>query len=163
MQVQIQRTGHRGKLVRLSVIRELSAARYCRWVPLLGHVQAGALTEAVEEAEGYLPVDGRPSAEELFALQIQGESMRDAGMLPGDVVIVRAQSRVDSGAIAVALVGTEATVKTFYRRDGQVELHPANPSFDVIVLDPDEVEIIGEVVEVRRYLDGLPLLDSVPL
>ena len=122
-------------------------------VPLLGRVPAGALDTAVEDLEGYLPVQTRRSAGELFGLRIQGESMRDAGILPGDVVVVRRQPRAEAGDIVVALVGDEATVKRLRFRGKRVELKPENPAFEPIVLDPAEVKLLGKVIEVRRFLE----------
>ena len=120
-------------------------------VPLLGQVQAGALTTAMEETEEYISVDHRVSGE-LFALRVRGESMMDAGILPGDTVVVRQQASADSGDIVVALVGDEATVKRLLINRGRVELHPENDRFEVIVPPLDELIILGRVVEVRRYL-----------
>jgi repressor LexA len=123
-------------------------------VPLLGQVQAGDLTTAVQSPEGFLPVHprrGRP--EDLFALRVRGRSMVGAGILPGDLVVVRRQPTADDGEIVVALVGDEATVKRLRRRRGHVELEPANPRFRPIIVEPEEVTILGKVVEVRRLLD----------
>ena len=121
-------------------------------VPLLGRVQAGVLTEAVEDREDYLPVRSRHSPDDLFGLRVHGESMTGAGILPGDVVIVRRRPTASSGDLVVALVDDEATVKRFRRRGRRVELHPENPAFDVIIPDPRELRILGVVVEVRRHL-----------
>ncbi|RMF16717.1 MAG: repressor LexA [Candidatus Dadabacteria bacterium] len=122
-------------------------------VPVLGRVQAGALTTAVEDLDGYVPVEAGV-AEECFALRVQGESMRDAGILPGDLVIVRRQDTANDGDIVVALVGDEATVKRLRRRQGRVELHPENPDFEPIVVEDhgEFVGILGKVIEVRRRL-----------
>jgi len=125
-----------------------------RLVPLLGRVQAGALNYAVEDLEGYVPVQSRREPDEMFGLRVQGESMTGAGILPGDIVIVRRQPKADSGEIVVALVGDEATVKRLRLRGRRVELHPANPDFDVIAPDPDELTLLGKVVEVRRQLES---------
>jgi repressor LexA len=122
-----------------------------RLVPLLGRVQAGALSTAIEDLEGYLPIQSTRSSEELFGLRVRGESMSGVGILPGDVVIVRRQPEARSGEIVVALVGDEATVKRLRMRGRRVELHPENPDFDVIV--PDTLTLLGKVVEVRRYLE----------
>lgn len=128
------------------------ADRRPRMVPLLGRVQAGELTEAIENLEGYVGVDHEGSDEELFALRVRGRSMEGAGIHEGDIVIVRKQATADSGRIVVALVDNEATVKRLKRSGRRVELHPENPDFSVIV--PDEgVELLGVVVEVRRYLE----------
>ena len=121
--------------------------------PLLGRVPAGALDEAVEDPDGYLPVDARgAAADELFALRVRGESMTGAGILPGDIVIVRRQPTAASGDIVVARVDGDATVKTFRPRGRYVELRPENPAFEPIVLDAGAVVVLGRVVEVRRIL-----------
>ncbi len=120
-------------------------------VPLLGRVPAGALDEAIEDPDGYLSVDARVS-DDLFALRVRGESMTGAGILPGDLVVVRRQPTAKNGDIVVALVESEATVKTFKSRGRRVELCPENPVFDAIVLDANEVTILGKVIEVRRTL-----------
>ena len=123
-----------------------------RLVPLLGRVPAGSLDAAVEELEGWLPVRSRGGAGELFALRVRGESMTGAGILPGDVVVVRRQRTARPGEIVVALVGDEATVKWLRLRGKRVELHPDNPAFEPIVPDPRELTLLGRVVEVRREL-----------
>lgn len=200
-------------------------------VPLLGRVQAGGLNTAVEDYEGYIPVQAGPGMESakpplaragtaaphgvagdsghagdpardgsatlpsqpratgdatmkpasvpvdhvsaggdahlratpptidttgrLFALRIQGESMTGAGIMPGDVVIVRSQPTANNGDIVVALAGDEATVKRLRVARGRIELHPENPDFDPLVFAPDECVILGKVVEVRRYVEPL--------
>jgi repressor LexA len=122
-------------------------------VPLLGRVPAGSLDAAVEELEGYLPTQSRHAPGELFALRVRGESMRGAGILAGDVVIVRRQRTAASGEIVVALVGDEATVKRLRLRGKRVELHPENPDFEPTVPDPRELRLLGKVIEVRRRLE----------
>lgn len=137
-----------------------------RLVPLLGRVPAGPLDLAVEEVEGYLP-SRFGSDDEMFALRVQGDSMRDAGIMDGDLAIVRRQPTASSGSIVVALIGDEATVKTLYIRNsagavdssstggcGHIELRPENSDYQPIVPNPDEVQILGKVVEVRRLLEG---------
>ena len=126
------------------------------WVGLVGRVAAGGLSLAVEEAEGQVPVRSRPGAE-LFALRVRGESMVGAAILDGDVVVVRRQATAESGEIVVARVGDEATVKRLRLVSGRVELHPENPSFAPIVVEPNTVEILGKVVEVHRHLEPVDL------
>lgn len=121
-------------------------------VPLLGRVQAGPLTTAVEDIEGYVPVQTRATGE-LFALTVEGESMLGAGILPGDIAIVRQQPTARTGDIVVALVGDEATVKTLRLEDGRVELHPANSDYAPIIPEPHELVILGKVIEIRRNLE----------
>ena len=124
-----------------------------RLVPRLGRVQAGALSEAIEDPDGWIPVDGALGEHELFALTVKGESMLGAGILPDDTVVVRRQSIARDGEIVVALVRDEATVKRLRLHRGRIELHPENPAFSPIVLGGrEEVRILGRVVEVRRRL-----------
>lgn len=124
-----------------------------RLVPRLGRVQAGALSEAIEDPDGWIPVDGAMGEHEMFALTVRGESMIGAGILPDDLVIVRRQNIARDGEIVVALVRDEATVKRLRLRAGRLELHPENPAFAPIVLHGGaEVRILGRVVEVRRRL-----------
>jgi repressor LexA len=122
-------------------------------VPLLGRVPAGPLDLAVEELEGHVPVQTRRSPGELFSLRVRGDSMKDAGILDGDVVVVRRQQSADPGTIVVAMVGDEATVKRFHVKRGRIELHPANDAYAPIVPEPGDVKILGKVVEVRRVLE----------
>jgi repressor LexA len=125
-------------------------------IPLLGRVPAGPLDAAIENLEGYMPVQVGRRPAELFGLRVRGESMTGAGILPGDIVVVRHQARAEVGDIVVALVGDEATVKRLKIRRGRVELHAENPRFEPLTPDPKDVRILGKVVEVRRYLEGAP-------
>ena len=136
----------------------LRGFQHPRLVPVLGRVQAGALSTAIEDFEGYVPVEspvGR-SPDEIFALRVRGESMTGAGIFPGDLVLVRRQDAARSGEIVVALVEDEATVKRL-RIAGpsgkRLELHPDNPAFEVIVPKHGECRILGKVIEVRRSLE----------
>ena len=122
-------------------------------VPLLGRVPAGPLDLAVEDLESHLPVQTRRTPGELFGLRVRGDSMKDAGILDGDVVVVRRQSRADSGDIVVAMIGDEATVKRFRMKRGRIELHPENDAYQPIVPEPGDVKILGKVVEIRRVLE----------
>lgn len=129
-------------------------------VPLLGRVQAGRLSEAMQEPEGYLSIDTRTKNEELFALRVRGESMTGAGILPGDVVIVRRQPEAEPGDVVVAMVEDEATVKTLRRKGGRWILQPENSDFPPIIPPPQTLLILGKVVEVRRYLEKLALIEA---
>ena len=124
-------------------------------VPLLGRVPAGPLDEAIEDHEDYLTVQtGRAAdgVDSLFALRVNGESMRDAGIFDGDIVVVRRRATARSGQIVVAMVGDEATVKRLRLHRDRVELHPENSDFEPIVPRPDDVRLLGTVIEVRRSL-----------
>jgi repressor LexA len=129
-------------------------ARPAAHVPLLGRVPAGPLEEAIEDVEEHLPVEGRDEPERYFALRVKGDSMVGAGILDGDLVIVRRQDRAVSGDVVVAKVGDEATVKRLRLRGRRVELHAENPAYAPIIPEAEAVEIVGKVVEVRRRLEG---------
>jgi len=124
-----------------------------RMVPVLGRVQAGALTSAVEDLEGYVPISSSDQSE-CFALRVRGMSMIGIGILPGDLVIVRQQETANPGDIVVALVEDEATVKTLRVNGDRPELHAENPAFRPIFPDPEELRILGKVIEVRRIFDS---------
>ena len=123
-------------------------------VPLLGDVAAGVGVLAGENVEEVLPVpEDLTGSGELFMLRVRGDSMIDAGILDGDLVVVRHQPDAEPGDVVVAgIPDGEATVKTFRRRRGRVLLVPSNPSFAEIELPPDEVTIYGKVVTVLRRL-----------
>ena len=119
-------------------------------VPLVGNVAAGTPILAQECVEEYLPFDTNGLVGEHFALRVRGESMLNAGILPGDLVVVHQQPEAHNGEIVVALFEDEATVKTLSRRDGHTWLLPENDAYEPI--DGDHAEIIGKVVGVvRRY------------
>lgn len=119
-------------------------------IPVVGSVAAGLPHPAEECIEDYLTFDTQGLSGEHFALRVRGESMLDAGILPGDLVVVHRQQEVHSGEIVVALFEDEATVKTYRRKDGHVWLMPANDDYTPI--DGDRAEILGKVVAVvRRY------------
>lgn len=134
---------------------QLPDARPMSLIPVLGRVQAGGFTTAFQEWEGQVAVCAA-SPEGLFALRVRGESMRDAGILPDDLVVVRQQANAESGEIVVALLDDEATVKTLRKRGRRIELHPANPAFSVLAPEPGQCQLLGKVVEVRRYFEGGP-------
>lgn len=120
-------------------------------IPVLGNVAAGAPILAQECVEEYLSFQPDGGAEEHFALRVRGESMLHAGILPGDLVVVKPANEARNGEIVVALFEDEATVKTFRREaDGHVWLLPENPEYEPI--DGQDCQIIGKVVSVvRRY------------
>ena len=131
-------------------IRLVGQAENVISVPLIGTVAAGQPILAVEQAEEYLPYNGRVSKDKpLFALKVKGESMIWAGILDGDIVFAERTPVANNGEIVVALVGDEATVKTFYKENGHFRLQPENDAFEPIIVK--EVTILGKVVAVLRY------------
>lgn len=116
-------------------------------VPIVGTVAAGQPITAVENLEGCLPWEG---GEGWFALRVKGESMKNAGILPGDLVVVRPQPTAETGEIVVALLEDEATVKRFSRGPDGVWLLPENEAFSPI--DGRRATILGVVRGVvRKY------------
>ena len=117
-------------------------------IPVVGNVAAGAPILAQECIEDYLTFDTRGRAGEYFALRVRGQSMVKAGILPGDLVIVRRQNTACNGEIVVALLGEEATVKRFHQENGQIWLLPENDGYQPI--DGSGCEILGRVAAVLR-------------
>ena len=120
-------------------------------IPLLGSVAAGSPILAEECIEDYITFDTEGLVGEHFALKVRGESMLNAGILPGDLVIVHQGQRVRNGDIVVALFEDEATVKTYrMEKDGHIWLLPENEDYEPI--DGEGCAILGRVVAViRRY------------
>ena len=114
-------------------------------IPVVGVVTAGLPILAVENQEGYLSWDGDPGC---FALRVRGDSMINAAILSGDLVVVRPQQSADDGQIVVARIGDEATVKRLRRRGGEICLMPENDNYAPI--DGTEAELIGIVKAVVR-------------
>jgi len=124
-----------------------------REVPLVGRIAAGSPVLATEDIEDVfsLPTSLVGSGP-VFMLRVRGDSMVDAGILDGDLVVVRRQPDANDGDIVAAMIeGEEATVKRLYRRDGQIVLHAENPAYPDMVFDGD-VAILGKVVSVLRRL-----------
>lgn len=117
-------------------------------VPVLGRVTAGVPILAVEDIEGYLPFPQK-SGKELFALHVMGLSMRDAGILDGDYVVVERTPTADDGEIVVAMIDEEATVKRLFREPDGIRLQPENPDFEPIY--SDNASLLGRVIAVLRY------------
>ena len=114
-------------------------------IPIVGLVTAGLPILAQENWEGTIPWEGEPNC---FALRVRGDSMVGAGILSGDLVVVRPQSDAVNGEIVVALLGDEATVKRFHRDDSGVWLLPENPAYQPI--DGREAQILGKVKALYR-------------
>ena len=119
-------------------------------VPILGDVAAGSPILAEQNIDDYLTFDCDGREDEYFALRVRGESMLNAGILPGDLVVVRRQPTAHNGEIVVALLGEEATVKRLQRKDGQIWLLPENEAYQPI--NGNDASVLGKVTAVvRRY------------
>ncbi len=118
-------------------------------LPLVGRIAAGSPVLAVENVESRVSLS---RFRNCFLLKVAGESMRDAGIVEGDMVIVRSQAEPRNNDIVVALLGDEATVKRFQRNEDGVTLLPENPDFEPIVVsrDREDFRIIGVVVGLLR-------------
>lgn len=120
-------------------------------IPLVGQVAAGKPILAEENIEEVLKLSGLfPHDQDLFALRVQGESMIGAGILPGDILIVRQQPTANIGDIVVALIGDSGTVKRYGRAGDQIRLEPANPDYQPIITR--SARIAGKVIGVIRQV-----------
>ena len=124
-------------------------------IPLIGTVAAGAPMFAPENQLGELLVDAATvRSGRHFALKVSGQSMIDAGIHSGDLLVIRQQPLADHRDIVVALLNDEATVKRLHHRNGEISLIPENPRFKPIPVGPeDDLRIVGKVVAVRRSSD----------
>ena len=137
------------------IIRDAKASRAIRLgieydsslVPVVGKITAGQPILAIEEIEDYIPYPTK-DAEGLFALRVSGMSMRDAGILDGDIIIADKNVSCHSGDIVIGMDGDDATVKRLLIKDGQVIYMPENPDFSPIY--PVEPNVIGKVIGCYR-------------
>ena len=150
-------TRRSGKSRSMLIVDSASQQQKAVKVPVIGTVAAGMPILAQQNIEQYIdfPVFRRSLVNEtLFALRIKGESMIEAGILDGDLVIVQRCQTAENGTIVVAMVdsddGPSATVKTFYRENGHFRLQPENSSMEPIIVD--QVAILGKVISlIRNY------------
>jgi len=157
----LQRRASAGRTSRALTLVDPGAAPVYRPIPILGRIAAGSPLLAEENREGELPV--APSAladrgEDVFALRVRGQSMIDAHIMEGDLVLVRRQETAQPNDIVVALLESEAggdveaTVKRYLRDGPRVVLKPENPTMKPIVVDPAErqVKVLGKVIGLLR-------------
>jgi repressor LexA len=134
----------------LDVVRDL---RPRRPLPLVGQVAAGSPTLAEDNIEDLVDVPGFLRRDDGdFVLRISGDSMVEAGILDGDLVVVHPQQQAANGEIVVARVENEATTKRFFNEGRTIRLQPENENYNPIIVNADEVDLIGLVVGVLRQL-----------
>jgi len=124
-------------------------------LPIVGTVRAGQLSTAIEDIQGYYSVDQvAVKGDNCFFLKVRGDSMINAGILDGDLVLVRPQQIANNKDTVVAMIDGEATVKWFYKEQDHIRLQPANPDMNPILIYPEdgEVTIVGRVTGVYRQL-----------
>jgi len=125
-----------------------------RELPILGKIAAGTPIEAIQQERDRMPVpESLLGAGEHFVLEIQGDSMINAGILDGDFVVIRRTNTANSGEIVVALVnGEEATLKRLRKKGASIALEAANPAYETRIFGPDQVAVQGKLVGlIRRY------------
>lgn len=124
-------------------------------LPIVGSVPAGIPIDAIENVDGEVAMDLSfvPSGES-FCLNVTGDSMKDAGILDGDIVIVKKQATANKGEIVVALINGEATVKRYFPEKSRIRLQPENDDFEPIIVDRNsgEFSLCGKVVSLIRKM-----------
>jgi repressor LexA len=154
----VRRQGRYSRAVYLlSRSDQTAAAQRWREIPLIGRVTAGLPMYAQQEWDGSLVLDAaRYSGQNLFALRIRGDSMREAGILDGDLAICEPRQYASNGEIVVALInGEEATVKRFFLHAEHIELRPENAASPPLSYRFDEVLIQGKVIGIQRGPEGI--------
>lgn len=141
---KLEKTGNINRSLRLPNSKSIS-------IPVIGTVTAGIPITAVEDITGYVSFEAdKAYTNPLFALKIRGESMINAGILDGDIIIVEQVVYAENGDIVVALVDREeATVKRFYKENGHYRLQPENDTMEPIIAE--SVDILGKVIGLKRY------------
>ncbi len=136
----------------LNRVQEAAASHRWREIPIIGQITAGLPMYAQQEWDGSIVVDGAVfTGDNLFVLQIRGDSMRDSGILDGDLAICQPRQYAQNGEIVAALVyNEEATIKRFFLRADHIELRPENPDYPVMRYGFDEVLVQGKVVGLQR-------------
>ena len=120
--------------------------------PILGDIAAGTPLMAIENIEGYIELDKKLFQESsLFILRINGDSMRDVGILDGDLAVIQEQQVVESGQIAAIIIDGEATLKRLQKFTNKLVLHAENKNFKDIIVTPDQdIQISGKMVGLIR-------------
>jgi repressor LexA len=134
--------------------RAPTAANDVRELPILGRIAAGTPIAAIQDEKDRLQVpEAILGTGEHFVLEVQGDSMVQAGILDGDYVVIRRGENANSGEIVVALVmGEEATLKRLRRKGASIALEAANPAYETRIFGPDQIEVQGKLVGlIRRY------------
>src|SRR5690606_25406283 len=134
--------------------RAAGGANDMRELPILGKIAAGTPIEAIQhERDRLLVPEAMLGAGEHYVLEVQGDSMINAGILDGDYVVIRKTATANSGEIVVALVmGEEATLKRLRRKGASIALEAANPAYETRIFGPDQVQVQGKLVGlIRRY------------
>jgi repressor LexA len=120
-------------------------------LPLVGQVAAGSPIVAEENIEEYIQTPEFAGGDAgSYLLRVRGESMKDVGILEGDLVVVKPQDTAEDGEIVVALVGEEATVKRFFRESDHIRLQPENAEMEPIIAT--DVQVLGRVVGLMRNI-----------
>ncbi len=148
----IKKGSSKNRAIELLVNNEYDTNSVCD-VPLLGKVTAGSPIEAIETPDEYFSIPAYliPAHKEVFTLRVSGESMINAGILDGDIVIVQRQQVANNGDIVVAMTeDNEVTLKRFYKENGYFRLQPENDTMDPIILDT--VYIVGKAIGLYRKM-----------
>ena len=143
----LQALERKGYLRLRATARGISVAAEATGLPILGRIAAGRPLEALENYEGTVDFGKWP---ETFALRVAGDSMVDAGIQNGDLVVVHPGPNVEDGRIAAVAVGDDATVKRIRRERGGLRLIPANPNYSEEVVSGEDVRVLGRVVGLVR-------------
>lgn len=149
----IRRTAMLSRSIELTDYQDASLSGDVRDVPVIGRVAAGEPILATENIERTLAVDsGFVPRGNVFALKVEGDSMRDAGIFDGDFVLARQQESAHQGDIVVAVIGEEATVKRYYQEGAHIKLMPENDAYQPIVLgkNHESFRIAGKIVGLMR-------------
>ena len=147
----IKRQDKKGRTLKKTSSKDFYVQKELVEVPVIGKITAGEPILAVENVTDTFPIPiDFVGNSECFMLTVRGESMIEAGILDGDYILVKKQNTANNGEIVVALIGDEATVKTFYKEEDHIRLQPENSTMDPIIVP--NCEILGKVAGVFRKM-----------
>ncbi len=152
---QLTRSSKARSIALRNTRRPVSHMSFLVPIPLIGRINAGIPADTPEFKERDIYVEpsilARYPGDKFFALRVQGESMRDLGILEGDIIIVRQTKNVRSGDVVAALVSNETTIKSYYPlNQGKIELRPANPDFSTQIYNAQDVNVQGKIIGLQR-------------
>lgn len=123
-------------------------------LPIAGIVRAGLPALAIEDVEGYYPIEKMQLRGGTFFLRVKGDSMINDAIMEGDLALIRPQEVAQNGDIVVAMIDGEATLKRFYRERDHIRLQPRNPNMEAIIIQAgEEISIVGKVVKIVRDIE----------
>ena len=154
----IEREANTSRGLKLTLVADPNPRRRVYHVPVVGYIAAGAPIEAITDPNDAIELSDDFASQDAYALRVRGKSMIEDLIDDGDLVVIRPTQTADNGDTVVALITNgvsehgEATLKRYYREQGNIRLQPANQTMQPIIVRPDEVQVQGKVIALIRRI-----------